>query len=126
MSLQDFITHYQVEVIRKAQGYYSDTTGKWIDGVESKFNVDMSIQPANEKDRELLPEAVKTKQIIKIYHEIALKITNSKDKIKGDTFIYNGLNFTVFSTADWYTGDYAIKYYKSFAVQQDLEDSYDS
>jgi hypothetical protein len=120
MSLVDnFITHFAVEVTRYAQGAMNDSTGLWVDGASSTLNVDMSIQPVSQKDRLLLPETVRDLEIIKFYHKISLNITNDRTQVKGDTFIYNGFTYQVFSTADWNTGDYDIKYYKSFAVLVD-------
>lgn len=125
MSLvSNFITHYQVEITRVGEGYYSDDTLTWIDGVSTTFNVDLSIQPVNQRERQLLPEAVRDTQIIKMYHETALQITNDRTNKKGDKFTYNNNVYQVISSSDWNTGDYDIKYYKSFAVMIDKDGSY--
>ena len=123
--VSEFITHYAVEIIRTAEGKYSDTTGLWVEGKETKIYVDLCIQPTGQKERLLLPEAVRDKQIIKLYHEPELKITDNSAKIKGDVFTYNSRKYRVFSTSDWNTGNYDIKYYKSYAVLIDEVNSYD-
>jgi len=122
--LDEFITHYAVEVTRVAEGSISNVTGLWVDGVSSTLNVDMCIQPVNQRERLLLPETVRTSEIIKVYHAVPLNITDDRANIKADTFAYNGNKYAIFSTANWNDGEYDIKYYKSFAVMIDKDGSY--
>ena len=124
MSLLDnFITHFAVEVTRYEAGSISDIDGLWDNGVSSLLNVNMCIQPINQKERLILSESVRDSEIIKVYHGTVLQITNDRTHEKGDTFIYNGNKYTVFSISDWNSGNYDIKYYKSFAVMVDKDNS---
>lgn len=127
MSLvESFITHYNVDINRTESGSYDNDSGKWVNGATTVFKSNLCIQPANQKDRLLLPEAVRDSQIIKIYHNDEVFITNDRTRVKGDFFTYNSNNYQFISTSDWKTGNYDILFYKSFAIMMDKTGSYDN
>lgn len=122
-NVSEFITHFQVDITRyTVAGSYDNDTGKFVDGASSIIKVDLCIQPVKEKDRKLLPEAVRNKEVIKIYTETILKITDDKNKIRGDRFTYNARTYEIFKVQDWFTGEYDLKFFRHFAVLVDNEE----
>lgn len=123
-NVSEFITHSQVDITRQTGvGSYNNDTGLYTNGTNETIKVDLCIQPMKEKDRLLLPEAVRNSEVIKIYTETELKITDDKNKIKGDRFTYNSRIYEVFQTQDWLTGEYDIKFYRQFAILVDNEEA---
>lgn len=123
-NVSEFITHYQVSITRQTvSGTYSNDTGLYTNGTSAVVLVDLCIQPIREKDRLLLPEAVRNSEIIKIYTETELHITDDKNKLKGDRFTYNSRTYEVFQTQDWLNGIYDIKFFRQFAVLVDNEEA---
>lgn len=123
-NVSEFITHSQVNITRQTTaGSYDNDSGLFVDGSNEVIKVDLCIQPATEKDRLLLPEAVRNSEIIKIYTETELKITDDKNKMKGDRFTYNNRPYEVFQTQDWNNGSYDIKFFRQFAILVDNEEA---
>lgn len=123
-NVSEFITHSQVEITRQTSaGSYDNNSGLFIDGSNTTLNIDLCIQPATEKDRLLLPEAVRNSEIIKIYTETELNITDDKNKMKGDRFTYKNRPYEVFRTQDWLNGNYDIKFFRQFAILVDNEEA---
>ena len=119
----NFISHPAVDITRKANDGYFDRYGKWQKATDSVFQLNLCIQPVNQKDRLLLPEGVRQDEVLKIYSEdIELIITDEKNKVKGDRFDYNNRTYEFFSRGDWQTGIYDMNYYKTFAKLVDYKE----
>jgi len=121
--MENFITHPAHSITRSSQGYFSDTTGLWVNGTTSTIIADLCIQPTG-KERLLLPELVREKQSITIYSNIELLSTSDASKIKGDILTYKSNDYQVYFTTDYFNGNYDIKYFQSIAVLMDKSNSY--
>jgi len=123
-NISEFITHSKVDITRQTTaGSYDNNSGLFVDGDNEVIKVDLCIQPMKEKDRLLLPEAVRNSEVIKVYTDSALNITNDKEKMKGDRFTYNNRSYEVFQNQDWSTGNYDIKFFRQFAILVDNEEA---
>jgi len=84
-------------VYRSAGGDYNDV-GEWeASGLDTSFAIVGSVQPLSGRDRELLPEGVRSDQVVKIYTETALRTDSEDDGTKADQISDLGSRFKVIS-----------------------------
>lgn len=69
-------------VTRYAAGDYVD--GDWVNGASSVFSAFGTLRPLTEKERLLLPEAVRAVGVRKFYTSTQLRVTVEDSQIKGD------------------------------------------
>lgn len=70
---------------RKAAGTWSTTTGKFTAGASTTTAATGNIQPAGQKDLEMLPEGERTSETIVIVTDTALEV--------GDLISYSSVNY---------------------------------
>ena len=84
-------------VYRSAGGDYNDA-GEWeATGPDTSFAIVGSVQPLSGRDRELLPEGVRSDQVVKIYTETALQTDSEDSSTKADQISDLGSRFKIIS-----------------------------
>lgn len=81
---------------RTATGSYSATTGKWTDGSTTTTSTTGNIQPAGQKDLQMLPEGERTSETIVVVTDTALAL--------GDVISYGGVNYRALWVEDYSGG----------------------
>jgi hypothetical protein len=93
-----FGTTYTVR--RYASG--SLVKGRWVpDASYTETEIIASIQPMSGRERELLPEGERTKEIIRIYTKHGLRQAMEKNNVKGDQVSYKGRMYEVKRVDTW-------------------------
>jgi len=83
-----------VIVNRRAPGDY-DGDGEWVEGALTVVPMTMSIQPSTGRDRQLMPEGVRTENIKKVYSEAALQGDDEDSKTIADIIVDGALKYKV-------------------------------
>jgi hypothetical protein len=89
-------------VVHRATGGTS-----YVDGVAQVVSVEtftldgVSVQPATGQDRELVPELVRDREIIKLFTECELKGVDVERKVRADRLDVNGQEYVVETVKDW-------------------------
>lgn len=90
-----------VQVTREEQGTW--TSGRYDEGDTETFWVNnIHIQPMTEKEREQLPEAIRTKELVLCFSKEALRTDDVNLGTKADTFVFNDEVYVVNSVENWY------------------------
>lgn len=123
-----FINYSGVMVTRyiTANAVYNDETGYYEGETTVEIAIDMSIQPTNERERYIAEEGIGSSQILKIYTNDPIVITDDHKRVKGDEFIYEGRKYVFYSTAYWKGSPMLaeLNHYKNYAVLSDTINSY--
>lgn len=61
----------------------------------------VSVQPMSPRERMLLPELIRDRELIKLYTACNLQSVNVEGKIRADRLAYRGQNYVVQSVEDW-------------------------
>ena len=64
--------------------------GEWVEGSQTEFTFQGSIQPATGKDLELLPQGLEDRGMVKIYTNSELTISREDTSVPGDIVIWQG------------------------------------
>lgn len=102
-------------VKRKAAGSY-DVRGQYVAGAETTLDIVASIQPVSARERELLPEGTRLREMFKLYTTTQLLPPRGAPPIGGDIVTINGEDFLVTSCQDYVTHaspSNTIRYYKA-------------
>ena len=101
-----------------ASGSYVD--GLWEDSARSTSTIRGSFQPIRGNELVNLPEAQRTRELVKIYTEAELRTEDTTAKTVADILIYNGIEYEVIQVSIWpsVTG---IPHYKVFAARKDIQ-----
>ena len=93
------------------KGTYID--GRWIEGdlTLNTFTIQTSVQPANGKDLEVLPEGLRTNDIFKIYPKTKLQAVDQHNNQEADIVIWDGKDYEVIFAGDWQNN--LISHYKA-------------
>lgn len=108
-------------VTRQASGSYN-AAGDFVAGVNSTITVKASCQPVQGRERELLPEGSRQKQVWKLYTTTELKTNRGPTPTRGDIFTINGEKFEVIDCQDFTTHNSPsnqITYYKAIAERME-------
>tara|TARA_R110000744_G_scaffold20470_1_gene53738 strand:- start:10029 stop:10382 length:354 start_codon:yes stop_codon:yes gene_type:complete len=87
-----------VTVERQSGGYID---GLWVDGTPTIFKTLCSPQPASAKERQILPEGDRDKDIFKFITKKPLRGVSDRDELSADIVIFKGNRYTILSPADW-------------------------
>lgn len=93
---------YTVE--RVGVGSYSLTTGLWADGSVATFDVVGSWQPMSGREREVLPEGYRTRQVAKLFCDATQPVLTPVAvgaKQRADIIMRDGVQYEVVGYADW-------------------------
>ncbi len=86
---------------RKIAGSY-DSSGKYIEGSYSDIIITGSIQPASQRDLEMLAEGRRISEGMKLYTTTDLKTASPSTGVNADIIIYRGREFEVVAVRNWY------------------------
>ena len=92
--------------------------GRWEDGEIEEIEMDASVQQATPNELMMLPEAVRTRETLKIYAEEELRISDEKAGIKADSIVHNGKEYQVQKVDNWSYGN-DLPHYKAICVKID-------
>ncbi len=109
-------------VTRHNPGFYNES-GDFVKGTAVTLVIKASCQPVQGRERELLPEGSRQKQVWKLYTTTELKTNRGSTPTRGDIIVINGEKFEVIDCQDYTTHNSPsnkITYYK--AVAERLED----
>lgn len=111
----EVIAHFAVAggvtVTRGTAGSY--TNGRYVAGSTSEITIsEISVQPMSARERQLLPEGTKDKEVIKLYTTTALLSADQATRVPADVVAYQGLNYRVFAVEDRHLNG---GYYKALA-----------
>lgn len=92
-----------VPFYRTTQGSY--VNGKWVEGVETTFTLDVNIQPLKDSEILILPEAERTREWYKGY--CAEEVRSAKEGTGGyaaDEFTWQGERYRVMKVRNYAMG----------------------
>lgn len=116
MSFSDIIRCFpsEVKIYRREAGSF--TKGRYTPGAQDTiFTEIMSVQPVTGDERLLLPEGVRTREVVKAYCRTLLRTDNAPSGHQADRIEYKDEFYEVFNVEDWSDhGDY----YKVMAVKE--------
>ena len=108
-----------IELIRHGTGGYYNDNGLYIEVGTTQRTIAANVQPANNKDMELLPDGARTIRTIKVFSDEALysnqQETEYTKERKGDILIVDGAPFLVVRCDAW--GSNVISHYESLATE---------
>jgi len=84
----------EVTLKRKAAGS-RDSNGNWVDGIETITTFKAVVQSLTADERLVLPEAVRTKETIKIHTKTELLTSNESTSIDADIIVFNNLEWQI-------------------------------
>lgn len=82
-----------------------DGAGHYTPNTPTTFTVQANIQPTSGRDLQRLPEAFRTKEIIKLFSRDALQTEDSNAGTPADLVTFNGLQYEVQSVQPWPHGN---------------------
>lgn len=101
-------------VIRQGKGSYVDR--RWVEGVSEPVTIkNVNIQPMTDAQKLILPEAVRTKEWLKIYSPSEIRqFKEGADGHDSDKFEYEGVMYEVIKARHYGMG--VLNHYKALAV----------
>jgi len=105
-----------IVVTRTAPGAYGDD-GEWHPSVDPPVvtTTKASIQPSSSKERELLPAAVQTEEIMKVFATYPLRTDDEESSTVADTFTFKGRKYKIIA-ANRYEMGTPLDHTKAFAA----------
>lgn len=88
-----------IVTIERQSGEYVD--GLWVDETPIVFKTLCSPQPSTAKERQILPEGDRDKDIFKFITKKPLRGVSDRDGLSADVVIFKGNRYTILSPADW-------------------------
>lgn len=111
--INDFAEDVQVE--QPNTGAY--VNGTWTpDAAPQAVTIRMSVQPATDKDLQILPEGERTRRVLKGYTVTPLDTAEEPEVKRGDVILYDNTRFEVHHVERW-IGD--LSHYKVLMVETD-------
>lgn len=108
-----------IELIRHGTGGYYNNDGIYVRTDTTQRTISANVQPANNKDMELLPDGARTIRVIKVFTDEVLlsnqQATEYTEERKGDILIVDGVPFMVVRCDAW--GSNVISHYESIATE---------
>ncbi len=116
MSLfKSFVLTIQRPTQTASEGKYIN--GRWVPGSTSEpnstFEIQTSVQPANEQDLEALPEGLRTEEIIKMFPSTSINTVDQHILQEADIIEYNSKKYSVIKVDAWQNN--LINHYKVMA-----------
>lgn len=93
---------------RKTAGSY--VNGFWVEGSESTFVIQASVQPVTGLELQALPEARRNSQVVKFYTDTLLLTASPDGATNPDILEAFGFDFEVFEVQPWQSN--VISHYK--------------
>lgn len=109
----------KIDLIRHGTGGYYNADGMYVQTDTTQRTIVANVQPANNKDIELLPDGARTIRAIKVFTDEILyssqQATEYTDERKGDILIVDGVPFIVVRCDAWQSN--VISHYESLATE---------
>ena len=109
----------KIDLVRHGTGGYYNDDGMYVQTDTTQRTIVANVQPANNKDMELLPDGARTIRVIKVFTDEALyssqQATEYTDERKGDILIVDGVPFIVVRCDAWESN--VISHYESIATE---------
>ena len=93
----------KTRTVTRTSGAY-DTHGRWAAGPSQILSVKMAVQPATQRQMQVLPESVRNRDGLLIHSIQELQIVDSTTGTTGDLLSYNGRNYRVMAIGTWDAG----------------------
>lgn len=90
-----------VSVTRERSGYY--VQGRYQEVAPETFSVTAAVQVVQGRQRQLLPEGVRTRSIIQLFTATELCTERTAAAAKADRVTWRGNTYEVFEVEDWVT-----------------------
>lgn len=103
-------------VTRQAAGSYGAADGEWDAGASSTLSLVGSLQPANGRDRDNLPEGISLSDTRVLYVAEEVRTANDRTKIPADTVVVDGEVFEVVHVEPW--GGSLIPHWRALLVRR--------
>lgn len=103
-----------IKMFVKSGGQYID--GRFVEGGEVESNITASVQRMSMRERELLAEGYRAREVLKIYTEIENIELIQNDQLpieEAAEFEYKGKRYSMLSSEEW---DYLIPHWKITVV----------
>jgi hypothetical protein len=97
-----------VTVNRVAPGSYVD--GLWVDGANSATAISAAVQPLSDRDRQALPEGIRTMELLKLYTTFQLRTADEKAGLSADDIVFQGDTYKVVALTNWTSNGYVRAY----------------
>lgn len=108
-----------IDLIRHGTGGYYNDDGMYVQTDTTQRTIVANVQPANNKDMELLPDGARTIRVIKVFTDEVLyssqQETEYTEERKGDVLIVDGVPFLVVRCDAWQSN--VISHYESLATE---------
>ena len=109
----------KIDLIRHGTGGYYNNDGIYVQTDTTQRTIVANVQPANNKDMELLPDGARTIRVIKVFTDEVLyssqQATEYTEERKGDILIVDGVPFIVVRCDAWQSN--IISHYESLATE---------
>ena len=114
-----FLGKKRYRVTRKATGSYVE--GDWVDGEESTFTIEASIQPATGQELALLPEGARKTARHKMYTSTQLMTVNLHRQTTPDVVCTHEGIHHVHMVADWLQHQTGVPHYKYILIRKGVD-----
>ena len=108
-----------IDLIRHGTGGYYNDEGMYVQTDTTQRTIVANVEPANNKDMELLPDGARTIRVIKVFTDEVLyssqQETEYTEERKGDVLIVDGVPFLVVRCDAWQSN--VISHYESLATE---------
>lgn len=109
----------KIDLVRHGTCGYYNNDGIYVRTDTTQRTISANVQPANNKDMELLPDGARTIRVIKVFTDEVLfssqQATEYTEERKGDILIVDGVPFVVVRCDAW--GSNVISHYESIATE---------
>lgn len=106
-----------IEAYRLSSGRY--VNGRWEEGARNQISVTASVQPANDKDMQSLPEGRREASTFAIFTSMELLGPSEDGKTNPDILILFGDEYEVVSVERWQNS--VINHYKALAQRKSVK-----
>ena len=109
----------KIDLVRHVTGGDYNADGMYVQTDTTQRTIVANVQPANNKDMELLPDGARTIRVIKVFTDEVLfssqQATEYTEERKGDILIVDGVPFIVVRCDAWQSN--IISHYESLATE---------
>ena len=91
-----------------------DAYGEWVEGASSTSTIYVSVQPMPGKERQGLPEGLRSKEVVKLYTGTELRTADQSAGTSGDVVTSGGVDYEVVTVGRWGA---VIPHYEATAVR---------
>jgi hypothetical protein len=88
-----------VTVSRKGQGTY--VKGRFSEAAATTFVIQASVQTISGRERMLLPEGIRTREVLKLYTATPIQTASVQGATMADTITYNGSVYEAVISENW-------------------------